>query len=74
MVEKLDLYIIVKGGGIFGQVGVICYGIICVLMEYDEFLCFELCKVGFVICDVCQVECKKVGLCKVCCCLQFFKC
>lgn len=40
---------------------------IIVLMEYDELLCFVLCVVGYVICDVCCVECKKVGLCKVCC-------
>lgn len=49
--------------------GVICYGFICVFMEYDEVLCLVFCKVGFVICDVCCVECKKVGLYKVCKCL-----
>lgn len=73
MVEKLDLYITVKGGGIFGQAGAICYGITCALMEYDEFLRFELRKAGFVTCDACQVERKKVGLRKARCCLQFFK-
>lgn len=74
IVEKFDIFVIVVGGGVSGQVGVICYGIICVLIEYDEILCSLLCKVGYVICDVCEVECKKVGLCKVCKCLQYFKC
>lgn len=73
-IELFDIMVIVVGGGIIGQVGVICLGIVCVLVEYDEILKFELCKVGFMICDVCEVECKKVGLYKVCCVIQFFKC
>lgn len=68
LIDCFDINIIVKGGGISGQVGVICYGLICVLMDYDEMLCLVLCCVGYVICDVCVVECKKVGLCKVCKC------
>jgi hypothetical protein len=36
MVEKLDLYITVKGGGISGQAGAIRHGITRALMEYDE--------------------------------------
>ncbi len=38
MVEKLDLYITVKGGGISGQAGAIRHGITRALMEYDESL------------------------------------
>lgn len=44
-----------------------CYGIICVLIDYDVMFKLLLLSVGFVMCDVCEVECKKVGLCKVCC-------
>jgi small subunit ribosomal protein S9 len=48
MVEKLDLYITVKGGGISGQAGAIRHGITRALMEYDESLRGELRKAGFV--------------------------
>ncbi len=48
MVEKLDLYITVKGGGISGQAGAIRHGITRALMEYDESLRSELRKAGFV--------------------------
>ncbi len=43
MVEKLDLYITVKGGGISGQAGAIRHGITRALMEYDESLRGENC-------------------------------
>ncbi len=62
MVEKLDLYITVKGGGISGQAGAIRHGITRALMEYDESLRSELRKAGFVTRDARQVERKKVGL------------
>ncbi|MFG5972815.1 30S ribosomal protein S9 [Salmonella enterica subsp. enterica serovar Pomona] len=52
MVEKLDLYITVKGGGISGQAGAIRHGI----------TRGELRKAGFVTRDARQVERKKVGL------------
>ena len=58
MVEKLDLYITVKGG----QAGAIRHGITRALMEYDESLRSELRKAGFVTRDARQVERKKVGL------------
>ena len=60
MVEKLDLYITVKGGGISGQAGAIRHGITRALM--DESLRSELRKAGFVTRDARQVERKKVGL------------
>ncbi len=41
MVEKLDLYITVKGGGISGQAGAIRHGITRALMEYDGVPAFR---------------------------------
>ncbi|WP_439144927.1 30S ribosomal protein S9, partial [Vogesella mureinivorans] len=35
LLDKLDLYITVKGGGISGQAGAIRHGITRALMEYD---------------------------------------
>jgi small subunit ribosomal protein S9 len=62
MVEKFDLYITVKGGGISGQAGAIRHGITRALMEYDEALRSPLRKAGFVTRDARRVERKKVGL------------
>ena len=62
MTEKLDLYITVNGGGIFGQAGAIRHGITRALMQYDETLRSELRKAGFVTRDARKVERKKVGL------------
>ncbi len=62
MVEKLDLYITVKGGGITGQSGAIRHGITRALMEYDESLRPTLRAAGFVTRDARCVERKKVGL------------
>ncbi|MFP3013287.1 MAG: 30S ribosomal protein S9 [Arsenophonus sp. NC-PG7-MAG3] len=62
MLQKLDLYITVKGGGISGQAGAIRHGITRALMGYDETLRLELRKAGFVTRDARSVERKKVGL------------
>jgi len=62
MLEKLDLYITVKGGGISGQAGAIRHGITRALMEYDNSLRPELRQAGFVTRDARRVERKKVGL------------
>lgn len=62
MMEKFDLYITVKGGGISGQAGAIRHGITRALMEYDESLRPELRQAGFVTRDARKVERKKVGL------------
>ncbi|MEH8019711.1 30S ribosomal protein S9 [Rheinheimera metallidurans] len=62
MVEKFDLYITVKGGGISGQAGAIRHGITRALMEFDESLRPALRKAGFVTRDARKVERKKVGL------------
>lgn len=56
MVEKFDLYITVKGGGISGQAGAIRHGITRALMEFDESLRPALRKAGFVTRDARQVE------------------
>ncbi|BGI50844.1 MAG: 30S ribosomal protein S9 [Arsenophonus endosymbiont of Ceratovacuna japonica] len=62
MLEKLDLYITVKGGGISGQAGAIRHGITRALIKYDIILRFKLRKAGFVTRDARSVERKKVGL------------
>lgn len=62
MLEKFDLYITVKGGGISGQAGAVRHGITRALMEYDESLRPELRQAGFVTRDARKVERKKVGL------------
>ena len=49
MVEKLDLYITVKGGGISGQAGAIRHGITRALLEYDESLRSELRKASLLV-------------------------
>ncbi|SDI41599.1 MULTISPECIES: 30S ribosomal protein S9 [Ferrimonas] len=62
MLEKLDIYVTVQGGGITGQAGAIRHGITRALMEYDETLRPALRKAGFVTRDAREVERKKVGL------------
>ncbi|AFP85749.1 ribosomal protein S9 [secondary endosymbiont of Heteropsylla cubana] len=61
MVNKLDLYITVKGGGISGQAGAIRHGITRALIAYNETLRMDLRKAGFVTRDARHVERKKVG-------------
>ena len=62
MIDKLDLYVTVKGGGISGQAGAIRHGITRALIQYDESFRVELRKAGFVTRDARQVERKKIGL------------
>jgi small subunit ribosomal protein S9 len=62
MLEKLDLYITVSGGGISGQAGAIRHGITRALMEYDESFRPALRAAGYVTRDARCVERKKVGL------------
>lgn len=61
-VDKFDLYITVKGGGISGQAGAIRHGISRALIKYDLSLRPELRKFGFLTRDSRKVERKKVGL------------
>jgi small subunit ribosomal protein S9 len=62
LVDKFDVYVTVKGGGISGQAGAIRHGITRALMEYDESLRASLRKAGFVTRDARTVERKKIGL------------
>ncbi|XBC43166.1 MAG: 30S ribosomal protein S9 [Buchnera aphidicola (Meitanaphis flavogallis)] len=62
MLNKCDLYITVKGGGISGQAGAIRHGITRALIEYDVSFRNTLRQSGFVTRDSRQVERKKVGL------------
>ncbi|MEI4259835.1 MAG: 30S ribosomal protein S9 [Candidatus Dasytiphilus stammeri] len=61
-VDKLDLFITVKGGGLSGQAGAIRHGITRALINYDSTLRPVLRKAGFVTRDPRKVERKKVGL------------
>ena len=62
MTDKVDVKVVVKGGGISGQAGAIRHGITRALMEYDETLRPALRKAGYVTRDAREVERKKVGL------------
>jgi len=73
MLEKFDVSVSVKGGGISGQAGAIRMGITRALMEYDETLRGALRKAGFVTRDAREVERKKVGLHKARRAMQYSK-
>ncbi|WWO95598.1 MAG: 30S ribosomal protein S9 [Candidatus Dasytiphilus stammeri] len=60
--DKFDLFITVKGGGLSGQAGAIRHGITRALINYDSTLRTVLRKAGFVTRDPRKVERKKVGL------------
>ncbi|WWO96790.1 MAG: 30S ribosomal protein S9 [Candidatus Dasytiphilus stammeri] len=61
-IDKFDLFITVKGGGLSGQAGAIRHGITRALINYDSTLRPLLRKAGFVTRDPRKVERKKVGL------------
>jgi len=60
--EKVDLKIMVKGGGSFGQAGAIRHGISRALLEFDEELRPQLKQAGLLTRDPRKVERKKPGL------------
>ena len=62
LLEKMDVYVTVEGGGTTGQAGAIRHGITRALMQYDETLRPALRQAGFVTRDARCVERKKVGL------------
>lgn len=62
LVDKFNVNVTVKGGGITGQAGAIRHGLTRALMAYDESLRPSLRKAGFVTRDAREVERKKVGL------------
>jgi small subunit ribosomal protein S9 len=61
---KVDLDVMVKGGGSFGQAGAIRHGISRALTSYDEELRPQLKKAGLLTRDPRRVERKKAGLVK----------
>lgn len=62
VLQKMDLYITVKGGGISGQSSAICHGITRALIKYDSSFRVQFRKFGLVTRDSRSVERKKVGL------------
>ena len=60
--EKVNIKVMVKGGGSFGQAGAIRHGISRALIEYDEELRPQLKKAGLLTRDSRKVERKKPGL------------
>ena len=62
MVEKLDLYITVKGGGISGQAGAIRHGISRALLQNGDEMRPLLKKAGLLTRDPRMKERKKYGL------------
>tara|TARA_B100001287_G_C22215297_1_gene314355 strand:- start:65 stop:457 length:393 start_codon:yes stop_codon:yes gene_type:complete len=64
LADKVDIKIMVKGGGSFGQAGAIRHGISRALTEYDQELRPQLKKAGLLTRDSRRVERKKPGLVK----------
>ncbi|MDO9622300.1 MAG: 30S ribosomal protein S9 [Moraxellaceae bacterium] len=62
LLNKFNINVTVKGGGIGGQAGAIRHGITRALIEYSEELKSPLRKAGFVTRDAREVERKKIGL------------
>ena len=60
--EKVNIKVMVKGGGSFGQAGAIRHGISRALIEYDDELRPQLKKAGLLTRDPRKVERKKPGL------------
>lgn len=61
-VQKVDLFITVKGGGITGQTDAIAHGIARVLVKYDDTTKPSLKAAGLLTRDAREVERKKYGL------------
>ena len=61
MADRLDISVLVEGGGITGQAGAIRHGITRALIDYDSELRKPLRAAGFVTRDAREVERKKVG-------------
>jgi small subunit ribosomal protein S9 len=61
MTDRLDIRVLVEGGGITGQAGAIRHGITRALIDYDSELRKPLRAAGFVTRDAREVERKKVG-------------
>ncbi len=62
LLDNLDVFVTVSGGGITGQAGAIQHGITRALIERNPELKSSLKSGGFVTRDARQVERKKIGL------------
>ena len=62
MLDKVDIYATVSGGGNTGQAGALRHGIARALVEYDEDMRPVMRKFGYLTRDDRRVERKKVGL------------
>jgi small subunit ribosomal protein S9 len=62
VLDKVDVKIFVKGGGITGQAGAIRHGIARALSQFDEGLQSPMRRAGFLTRDARMVERKKIGL------------
>ncbi|WP_044026151.1 30S ribosomal protein S9 [Candidatus Blochmanniella vafra] len=61
LLDSLDVYITVTGGGVSGQSGAICHGVTRALLKYDEKLKVLLRSSGLLTRDSRIVERKKIG-------------
>ena len=59
---RLDVRVLVNGGGTSGQAGAIRHGIARALLAYDETMRSPLRRAGFLTRDAREVERKKIGL------------
>lgn len=61
LLDRVDIYVTVAGGGGSGQAGAIRHGIARALVHHDEALRSPMRKAGFLTRDAREVERKKVG-------------
>lgn len=62
LMDKLDVFVTVSGGGANGQAGAIRHGLARALVDYDEELRSAMRRAGFLTRDARAVERKKIGL------------
>lgn len=62
LLDVLDVYVTVKGGGVSGQAGAVSHGMARALLQYDMNLRSVLRANGLITRDSREVERKKVGL------------
>ncbi|MBK5969693.1 MULTISPECIES: 30S ribosomal protein S9 [Thiorhodovibrio] len=62
MLDRVDMYVTVTGGGTTGQAGAIRHGIARALVDFDEANRPPLRQAGFLTRDAREVERKKIGL------------
>lgn len=62
LLDKMDVFVRVTGGGANGQAGAIRHGLARALVEHDEALRSMMRRAGFLTRDAREVERKKIGL------------